>query len=78
MSQVKIIRSEANAAATFLEIEIDGERLYIAFHSSAVVENGWEPYDQPNPAAYVPLSKERMHRLATNGGGLLLVSKESH
>ena len=77
MSKVKITKVAASAAALSLEIDVDGERLYVAFHNSAVASNGWEPYDQPNRAAYVPLSKDRLHELQ-GADGVLWISKESH
>ena len=29
--------------------------LWVGWYSSQVLANGWEPFDQPHPAAYVPL-----------------------
>jgi len=28
--------------------------IYFAWHGQYIVENGWEPYDQPSTAAYIP------------------------
>lgn len=36
--------------------------LWFAVYSSAVLNNGWQPFDQPSPAAYVPLPFSAMTR----------------
>ena len=76
MAEVKVIRSHGSAGAVMAELEVDGVRIWVAFHSERVVANGWEPYDQPDPAAYVPLGNERVHRVS-GAGGDLVVSRES-
>lgn len=44
------------------------------YHSSAVEENGWEPYDQPDPAAYLPRKRSELVAMpCSGGGGTLLV-----
>lgn len=52
-----------------------GER-YVAFYSNQLLENGWEPYDQPHPAAYMPLSFAHFERYRVAGGELLVSKPE--
>ncbi len=52
-----------------------GQRVYVAYYSQAVLTNGWEPYDQPSPAAYLPLSYEQFVRERISGAGEVLVQR---
>jgi hypothetical protein len=46
----------------------------VAYHSQAVVENGWEPFDQPDPAAYLPRRNSELHAYCCSGSeGIVLL-----
>jgi hypothetical protein len=47
---------------------------WVGWHSGRVRSNGWQPYDQPHPAAYIPLSLEQC--LVTGDGGDGIVMRE--
>lgn len=47
---------------------------YVAYYSPAVVKNGWEPYDQPATAAYLPFAFSACLNVRC-GGGLVLVRR---
>jgi len=47
-----------------------------AVYRDSVLKNGWQPYDQPSPAAYVPLSFKAMKRHRLRGFGQLLVEAQ--
>jgi len=49
-----------------------GKVLWVAYHSTAIVENGWEPFDQPTTAAYVPFALRDMRAKADCGNGRIL------
>jgi len=70
------VSTAAAGCAVRAEIEVNGVRLLVAFHTEAVMDNGWEPYDQPSPAAYLPLGRDRLHQV-DGAGGVLLVSAEA-
>ncbi len=74
---VRVLDIRANAAAVTLEIEVDGHKLFVSFHGADVVKNGWQPYDQPNPSAYVPKHASEMH-VIDGAGGSLLISGSTH
>lgn len=76
VTQVKVLSSASSKHAVRAEIEVNGVMVTIAFHTDALREYGWEPYDQPNPAAYIPLGFKRLHQVE-GGGGVLLVSNEA-
>jgi hypothetical protein len=42
--------------------------LWFAVYGAAILNNGWQPFDQPNPAAYVPLPFSAMTRDALGLG----------
>lgn len=75
MPSAKVVSSLASPRAARVEIEVDGVRLWIAFHSNEIIANGWQPYDQPEAAAYVPLGRERLHQIDCPGGILLIESE---
>lgn len=74
--QVKILSSATAGCAVRAEIEVNGVRILVAFHTRSVMENGWEPYDQPSPAAFLPLGRDRLHAI-DGAEGVLLVSAEA-
>lgn len=74
--QVKIISTSSSKVAVRAELEVNGVRVLVAFHHDLVRENGWEPYDQPSAAAYLPLGRGQLH-VIEGGGGALLVSAEA-
>ena len=45
---------------------------YVAYHAPAVVENGWEPYDQPSSAAYLPFALSACLNVRCGGGRVLV------
>lgn len=57
---MRLIEHTASAVAIKATIEIGGKRYVVAFHGPGVVANGWEPYDQPHPAAYIPTARENL------------------
>lgn len=72
MPSVKIVSSLVSRTAAKVEIEVDGRRMWIAFHTDGVIGNGWEPYDQPEPAAYLPIGRKNMLEIRAPGGVLLI------
>ncbi len=74
---VRVVAVKTSGVAVVIELEIDGRRIYVGFHGPEVVANGWQPYDQPNPAAYIPKSRSELH-LFEVAGGELLVSGSTH
>jgi hypothetical protein len=36
---------------------------WYGWYSSRIVDNGWQPYDQPHPAAYIPHGYDRFTKL---------------
>ena len=48
---------------------------YVAFYSPPVLANGWQPYDQPSPAAYLPFAFADSARETVRGGGQVLVQR---
>lgn len=74
--QVKILSTASSPSAVRAEIEVNGVRVLVAFHTEGIIANGWEPYDQPDQAAYLPLGRDRLQ--AVDGAkGVLLVSAEA-
>src|SRR5580658_3125909 len=61
-------------ASARTERHVEG-KVYVAYYSPAVVENGWEPYDQPSRAAYMPLSFAESIRQPTDDGGEVVVQQ---
>ena len=56
-----------------LTLIAEGARtLWCAFYTPDVVNNRWEPYDQPGAAAYIPLPFKALDQIAVAGGVLLL------
>jgi hypothetical protein len=45
---------------------------WLGWYSSRILANGWQPYDQPDPAAYMPLRYEALVRHEEPGVGVLL------
>jgi len=76
-STVKVLEVKSSTAAVTIEIDVGGQRLFVSFQGPEVVANGWQPYDQPNPAAYIPMSRSELHAME-GAGGLLLVSGSTH
>ena len=74
---VKVLAITSSAAAVTLEIEVGDRKLFVSFHGPAVVANGWQPYDQPAAAAYVPKGRSVLH-VVEGAGGVLLVSGSTH
>jgi len=58
----------APAAATF----------WCAFYTSPILRNRWEPYDQPNPAAYMPFPYIEFDKIPLGETGAFLVQREAH
>src|SRR6188768_3145865 len=57
--------------ATVFESD-DAASIRFAFYGNEVLANGWQPYDQPNPAAYIPLGYEALDRYDTDCGAILV------
>lgn len=74
---VTVLRSHASAAALTVEIQVGEHKVFVSFHGGAVVAQGWQPFDQPSPSAYVPKSRDEL-TVIEGAGGELLVSKETH
>lgn len=45
---------------------------YVAFYGKRVLDNGWEPYDQPDPRAYMPISFNECIRYDFGDSALLI------
>jgi hypothetical protein len=45
---------------------------WFGWYSSRILANGWEPYDQPDPAAYLPLRFDALAISEQFGFGVLL------
>ncbi|HYK02390.1 MAG TPA: hypothetical protein VE974_11595 [Thermoanaerobaculia bacterium] len=63
--------------ATVFESD-DAASIRFAFYGSEVLANGWQPYDQPNPAAYIPLGYEALDRYDTDCGAILVEHRRQH
>ena len=48
---------------------------WCAYYGSPVVENGWEPFDQPTPSSYMPCRYKAFEVMRLDGGGALLVER---
>lgn len=44
---------------------------WVGWHSRAIVDNGWQPFDQPNQAAYVPFGWQDLTKRALSDGGVV-------
>jgi hypothetical protein len=51
------------------------EDLHVAYHSAEIVSNGWEPYDQPDHAAYLPYARADLASARLRSGGVVFVRK---
>jgi hypothetical protein len=45
---------------------------WLAWYAPRILANGWQPYDQPHPAAYMPLGYEHLTRQELPDHGVLL------
>lgn len=52
-----------------------GVKRRFAYYSSEVLINGWEPCDQPSPAAYLPLRYAALDRIDLAVDGVLLIER---
>jgi hypothetical protein len=50
---------------------------WCAYYGAHVLENGWEPFDQPGPAAYMPCRLAEFEVKPAGPGGALLVQREA-
>lgn len=50
--------------------QVDG--VWIAFWPTSILENGWEPFNQPHHDAYLPLNFEQVERFHVHGGVFLV------
>lgn len=66
---------ESSEAARTKAHRDEAVRLYLAYYSPAVIENGWQPYDQPSPSAYMPLGYAESVRERVRDGGEILVQR---
>jgi|ERR1051326_403753 hypothetical protein len=48
-----------------------------AIYSAAIIGNGWEPHQQPSPAAYLPLRWSDLRLFMEDGGLTLCVENEA-
>jgi len=56
----------------------DAASLHFAYYTPKVLENGWQPYDQPSAAAYLPLDYSELDRFETSAGAMLIERKAEH
>lgn len=54
----------------------DARSWRFAFHSQTIRANGWQPFDQPSSAAYLPLSFRQLDQMNAGKNGLLLFQKD--
>lgn len=54
------------------------ELIRFAFYSERVLRNGWEPFDQPHPAAYMPLRYTTLERVDVAGGAFFIQRHAVH
>lgn len=45
---------------------------YVAFYPKMILDNGWEPYNQPDPRAYIPYSFSQCIRYDLGDSALLI------
>jgi hypothetical protein len=45
---------------------------WLGWYSSRILANGWQPYDQPHPAAYIPLGYDHLAKQQLPAHGVLL------
>jgi hypothetical protein len=48
---------------------------WCAYYGAQIVANGWEPFDQPTPASYMPCRYTAFEVTRLDGGGVLLVER---
>jgi hypothetical protein len=48
-------------------VAADAVALRTAIYTQSVLGNGWQPHEQPSPAAYLPLRYDQLHPLGTSG-----------
>ena len=51
---------------------------WVGWHSGRVRSNGWQPYDQPHPAAYLPLSLEQCLVASDGVDGIVMCELLTH
>ena len=56
---------------TVFETE-DAASIRFAFYGDEVLANGWQPCDQPSPAAYLPMRYAALDRYSTADGAILI------
>jgi hypothetical protein len=58
------------------DVDVGGRLgFWCAYYGPQIRANGWEPYDQPTPAAYMPCRYADFEVLHLDGGGALLVQR---
>ena len=67
-----VVVTPAGATATTFSFPRGSKALWLGWYSTRILANGWEPYDQPNPVAYMPLGFSRMSKFELARSGLLL------
>lgn len=45
---------------------------WFGYYNRSVLRNGWQPFDQPDPVAYMPLPFSEFRRLETERGAILI------
>jgi len=50
----------------------DAASIRFAFYANEVLANGWQPCDQPSPAAYLPMRYSALDRYSTPEGAILI------
>lgn len=53
--------------------QVDGR--WVAYYGPGVLANGWQPCDQPERDAYMPVTFDRLDRTDLPGGGAFFVEK---
>ena len=72
--EVKVVLIASSSVAAKFEIVVGEHRVLVGFHDADIVAHGWEPHDQPHPAAYLPHKRVDMWRVPA-GAGEILVSR---
>jgi hypothetical protein len=81
MSELRVVGTVGEGRAAALRLvfgEEDCRRvLWFSYYGPLVVLNGWDPYDQPDAAAYMPFGFEAFEAVDLPNGARLLIQREA-
>lgn len=64
---------EARAAIPTTPVKVAIGDSIVCFYPLSIVANGWQPYNQPHPGAYIQHRFEQCERIDVGGGAQLIV-----